>query len=212
MDSDIEKYINDHISPQGELLEELFRKTHTSVINPNMVSGHLQGKVLEMIVSMISPQLVLEIGTYTGYSAISMAGVMAEGSELHTIEVNDELYELSSTYISKAGMDHKIVMHTGDAKTIIPGLNMLFDLVFIDGDKREYTQYYNIVFPVLKTGGYIIADNVLWDGKVVNPKDNDPMTTGIRSFNKLVKSDPGVEQVILPLRDGLMLIKKLADR
>lgn len=212
MDRDLEKYINDYISPQGELLEELFRKTHTSVINPNMVSGHLQGKVLEMIVSMISPQLVLEIGTYTGYSAISMAGAMAEGSELHTIEVNDELYDLSSTFIKKAGLDHKIVMHTGDAKTIIPELDMLFDLVFIDGDKREYTQYYNTVFPVLKTGGYIIADNVLWDGKVVNSKDNDPMTTGIRSFNILVKNDPRVEQVILPLRDGLMLIRKLADR
>jgi len=211
MNRDLDKYIHDHISPQGELLEELYRKTYTSVINPNMVSGHLQGKVLEMIISMIRPLLVLEIGTYTGYSAISMAAAMAEGSELHTIEVNDELYELSSSYIKKAGLNDKIVMHTGDAKTIIPKIDMLFDLVFIDGDKREYPEYYNIVFPLVKPGGYIIADNVLWDGKVADKRATDPMTIGIREFNSLVKNDNRVEKVILPLRDGLMLIRKLGD-
>jgi len=211
MNRDLDKYIHDHISPQGKLLEELYRKTYTSVINPNMVSGHLQGKVLEMIISMIRPLLVLEIGTYTGYSAISMAAAMAEGSELHTIEVNDELYELSSSYIKKAGLNDKIVMHTGDAKTIIPKIDMLFDLVFIDGDKREYPEYYNIVFPLVKPGGYIIADNVLWDGKVADKRATDPMTIGIREFNSLVKNDNRVEKVILPLRDGLMLIRKLGD-
>lgn len=211
MKKSLEEYINNHISPESELLEELYRLTHTSVVNPNMVSGHLQGKVLEMIVSMVDPKTILEIGTYTGYSAISMAGAINDAAILHTIEVNDELHELSSSYIKRAGLSKKIVMHTGDAKTIIPEMHMQFDLVFLDGDKREYTQYYDIVFPFVKSGGYIIADNVLWDGKVADKKITDPMTSGIRDFNRLVKNDSRVEKVILPLRDGLMLIRKLSD-
>jgi caffeoyl-CoA O-methyltransferase len=211
VDNELEKYINDHISPESDLLAELYRLTHTSVINPNMVSGHLQGKVLEMLVRMISPKTILEIGTFTGYSAIAMAGAMKEGSLLHTIEANDELYEISSNFINRSGLSDKIIMHTGDAKTIIPGLNIPFDLVFIDGDKREYSEYYNLVFPLLSPGAYIIADNVIWDGKVYDSKADDPMTTGIRSFNQLVKNDSRVEQLILPLRDGLMLIRKMTD-
>jgi predicted O-methyltransferase YrrM len=208
MDSNLEKYIADHTSPESKLLQELYRKTYTSVVNPNMISGHIQGKVLGMIVSMLAPSAILEIGTYTGYSAISMAAAMPEGSELHTIEVNDELYDLSSSYINRAGLSDRITMHTGDAKIIIPGLRQKFDLVFIDGDKREYSEYYKLVFPLVKPGGYILADNVLWDGKVTDSMALDPMTSGIKSFNKLIRSDKRVEQVILPLRDGLMIIRK----
>lgn len=208
MDSKLEKYIADHTSPESELLNELYRKTYTSVINPNMISGHIQGKVLAMFVSMLAPEAILEIGTYTAYSAISMAAAMPENSELHTIEVNDELFELSSSYIKRSGLGKRIIMHTGDAKSIIPGLKKNFDLVFIDGDKREYSAYYKLVFPLVKPGGYILADNVLWDGKVTDSRALDPMTSGIKSFNKLVRSDERVEQVILPLRDGLMIIRK----
>lgn len=173
-----------------------------------MISGHLQGKVLGMLVSMLAPAAILEIGTYTGYSAISMAAAMPEYSELHTIEVNDELYELSSSYIKRSGFKDRIIMHTGDAKVIIPGLRKQFDLVFIDGDKREYSDYYKLVFPLVKPGGYIIADNVLWDGKVTDSRALDPMTSGIKNFNMLIRNDKRVEQVILPLRDGLMIIRK----
>ena len=212
MNKDLEKYISDYSSPEDQVLKELYRITHTSVINPHMVSGHLQGKVLEMLVSMINPSLVLEIGTYTGYSAISMALAMSEGSTLHTIEINDELYDLSSSFIKKAGLEDIIVMHTGDAKTIIPELNLNFDLVFIDGDKREYPAYYELVLSCLKPGGFILVDNVLWDGKVFDPGLNDPMTSGIKQFNRLIKNNPNLEQVILPLRDGLMLIRKKVDK
>lgn len=208
MDKRLEEYIRQHISPESRLLEDLYRKTYTSVVNPNMVSGHLQGKLLGMLVSMINPELVLEIGTYTGYSAISMALSLKKKAILHTIEINDELYDLSRSYIEKAGLKEKIIMHTGDAREIIPQLNMNFDLVFIDGDKREYTDYYNIVYPFVKKDGYIIADNVLWDGKVIDNNATDDMTKGIRDFNQLVKNDKRVENVILPLRDGLMLIRK----
>ena len=208
MNSSLEKYIADHTSPENKLLQELYRKTYTSVVNPNMISGHIQGKVLGMIVSMLAPSAILEIGTYTGYSAISMAAAMPEGSQLHTIEVNDELYDLSSSYIYRAGLSDRIIMHTGDAKIIIPDLIQEFDLVFIDGDKREYSEYYKLVFPLVKPGGYILVDNVLWDGKVTDSRALDPMTAGIKSFNKLIRSDKRVEQVILPLRDGLMIIRK----
>ena len=208
MEERIIKYIEEYSSPESDVLNELYRKTHTSVVNPNMVSGHIQGQVLGMLVSMIAPECVLEIGTYTGYSAISMATAMQEGSTLHTIEINDELHDLSSSFMRKAGVDKKIIMHTGDAKQIIPGLDFIFDIVFIDGDKREYPYYLEIILPKVKPGGFIIADNILWDGKVIDPEENDPMTTGIREFNKAVKNNPGLQQVILPVRDGLMLIRK----
>lgn len=208
MDNKLLDYIEEHISPESKLLEELYHKTYTSVVNPNMVSGHLQGKVLEMIVAMVNPKSILEIGTYTGYSAISMAGAMREGAILHTIEVNDELNDMSRSYIERAGLSNRIILHTGDAKMIIPEIKQTFDLVFIDGDKREYSQYYDIVFPYVNSGGFIIVDNVLWDGKVIDKKAGDPMTMGIREFNAKVKEDDRTEKVILPLRDGLMLIRK----
>ena len=208
MNRELEHYINDHISPEDQVLSDLFRKTHTSVVNPNMISGHLQGLVLRMIVNMISPLRILEIGTYTGYSAISMAKALPENGILHTIEINDELQELNMEYFIRAEVSGKIIAHTGDAKEIIPTIDETFNLVFIDGDKREYSEYYNLVFDKVTPGGYILADNVLWGGKVTDPDNNEAMTKGIREFNSAIKNDNRVEKVILPLRDGLMLIRK----
>ncbi len=208
MDIDIEKYILEITSPEDEILNELYRKTYTSVLNPNMISGHIQGKLLEMIVRMIRPSLVLEIGTYTGYSAISMARALSQDAMLHTIEINDELAEISREYVRKAGMEDKIVFHTGDALDIMKELELSFDLIFIDGDKRQYPQYYKLSFEKLKKNGYILADNVLWDGKVADPTKNDPMTNGIRRFNQVVKEDQRVEKILIPARDGLMIIRK----
>ncbi|MEE4115424.1 MAG: O-methyltransferase [Marinilabiliaceae bacterium] len=208
MEERISKYIEEHSSPESEVLHELYRKTYTSAVNPNMISGNIQGQVLGMLVSMSAPSKILEIGTYTGYSAISMALEMKQGSVLHTIEKNDELYELSCSFFKKAGVSDKIIMHTGDARDIIPTLDKDFDMIFIDGDKREYPEYLDLVLPHIKKGGFIIADNVLWDGKVCDLNTNDPMTLGIQKFNKLVKENSSLRQVILPLRDGLMLIRK----
>ena len=209
MDIDIEKYILDISSPEDEVLNELYRKTHTSVINPNMISGHLQGKLLEMLVRMVKPSLVLEIGTYTGYSAISMARALPPGALLHTIEINDELVDMCREYVKKAGLEEKIIIHTGDALEIMKKMDLSFDVIFIDGDKRQYTDYYRLAINILNKNGYILADNVLWDGKVADPARNDLMTQGIRRFNQVVKEDQGTEKIIIPARDGLMIIRKL---
>ncbi|MDT8401429.1 MAG: O-methyltransferase [Bacteroidales bacterium] len=209
MEIDIEKYILEISSPEDEILNELYRQTHNSVINPNMISGHIQGKFLEMLVSMIRPATMLEIGTYTGYSAISMARALPEGGILHTIEINDELEDICREYISRSGLQNKIVLHTGDALEILKKLDLSFDLIFIDGDKRQYPEYYGLAIKKLNQNGYIIADNVLWDGKVTDPSQNDPMTEGIRKFNRLVKEDQDIEKIIIPARDGLMIIRRL---
>jgi len=205
----IEQYILDHIGEETPLLKELYLETHRRVMNPNMLSGHIQCRLLSMLVRMINPATVLEIGTYTGYSAICIASAISEKSILHTIERNDELNEISSDFISRSGLSGKIVQHTGDARDIIAGIDSSFDLVFIDGDKREYTEYYEIVFDKIYHGGYIIADNVLWDGKVADEMEDDPMTEGIRRFNRRINTDSRVENSIIPIRDGIMLIRKL---
>jgi len=209
MTGSIEQYILDHIGEEPELLKELYLETHRTVVNPNMISGHLQGSLLAMLVKMINPTVVLEIGTYTGYSAICIASALGDNAILHTIERNDELAGFSSAYIKRSGLSEKIIQHTGDALEIIPGIESGFDLVFIDGDKREYNNYYDIVFDRIARGGYIIADNVLWDGKVLDTETTDPMTKGIRQFNQRIKNDHRVEKTIIPIRDGLMLIRKL---
>jgi len=208
MDIDIEKYILEISTPEDEILNELYRKTYTSVLNPNMISGHIQGKLLEMLVRMIRPSLVLEIGTYTGYSAISMARALPENGKLHSIEINDELADISSEYVQKAGLEDVIVLHTGDALDIMKEMKLLFDLIYIDGDKRQYPQYYELALDRLKRNGYILVDNVLWDGKVVDHGKNDPMTEGIQRFNQMVKEDQHVEKIIIPAMDGLMIIRK----
>ena len=209
MEKKAERYIREHSTPEDEVLAELYRQTHLYVVNPNMASGHLQGKLLEMISHMIQPSYVLEIGTYTGYSAICLARGLDPCGELHTIESNDELHEMSSRYIALAGVADRVTQHTGRAQDIIPTLNCTFDLVFIDGDKREYCEYYDLVFDRVRKDGFIIADNVLWGGKIdMEEAVKDPQGNGIVMFNEKIRSDDRVEKLILPLRDGLMIIHR----
>lgn len=205
----LEKYILEHTDPEGEVLKKLNRYTNTNVLNPNMISGHLQGKVLEMISRMIKPERILEIGTYTGYSAICLAKGLQKGGELITIDLNDELSDTSEEYIKKAGVEDLIQLLKGDALELVPEIPGLFDLVFIDGEKTEYTAYYQTVIDKVRPGGYILADNVLWGGKILDRESKlDESTKGILAFNELVTNDPRVINVLLPVRDGLMIIQK----
>ena len=205
----IEEYILNHSDDEDPVLAELNRETNLKILRPRMLSGHLQGKILEMISKMIRPEKILEIGTYTGYSAICLAKGLTEKGILHTIEINDELEEIITKYIQKSGLQNQINVHFGNALKIIPTINELFDLVFIDGDKREYLAYYELVLNYLKPGGFILADNVLWSGKVIELETpDDEYTKGIFDFNDFLKTDNRVEKVILPLRDGLTLIRK----
>ncbi len=208
IDKELSDYIQSHSSPEDHVLAELYRETFRKVLYPRMVSGNLQGKFLEFISRMIQPESVLEIGTFTGYSAICLAKGLKKDGILHTIEINDEIRPMIEKYIEKAGLQGKIILHTGDARQIIPQLNYEFDLVFIDGNKQQYLDYYHAVYPKTRKGGYIIADNVLWNGKVTKPA-RDKETTGIVAFNDYIKNDNTVEKLILPLRDGLMLIRKI---
>lgn len=206
----IEEYILNHSDKEDPILAELNRETNLKILRPRMLSGHLQGKVLEMISKMINPEKILELGTYTGYSAICLAKGLKNKGILHTIEINDELEEIILKYLQKIGVENKIKLHVGDALKIIPEINEQFDLVFIDADKREYLKYYNIVFDYVKPGGFILADNVLWSGKVIElDSPDDEYTKGILEFNEFIKNDDRVEKVILPLRDGLTLIRKI---
>lgn len=209
MDLDLEKYILEHIDKEEDVLHELDRFTHLNVLRARMLSGHLQGALLKMLCRMINPQVVLEIGTFTGYSAISMARGLNSNAHIHTIEVNDELESVIRSFFNKAGVSNQITLYIGDALDVIQKLNLNIDLVFIDGDKRQYPAYYNAVFPQLNQGGYILADNILWGGKVSQPNmPDDEYTKGIMDFNDMVKADERVEKVILPIRDGLTLIRK----
>ena len=204
-----EKYIIRNCTPEDPLLAELNRQTWLKILNPKMLSGHYQGKLLEMISCMINPSQILEIGTYTGYSAICMGRGLKEGGQLHTIDINDEIRDFAFDFIRKSGMQDKIIMHTGNALKIIPSLIGPFDLVFIDGEKSEYKEYYNLVFPKVRKGGFILADNVLWDEKVYRPEyDNDEYTVCIRDFNEMISRDERVDNLLLPVRDGLMIIRK----
>jgi predicted O-methyltransferase YrrM len=205
----IEEYILNHSDDEDPILAELNRETNLKILRPRMLSGHLQGKILEMISKMINPEKILELGTYTGYSAICLTKGLKENGILHTIEINDELEEVILKYFQKAEVENKIKLHFGDARTIVPEINEQFDLVFIDADKREYLEYYHIIFDFVKPGGFILADNVLWSGKVIKMKTpDDEYTKGIFDFNKFIKDDDRIEKVILPLRDGLTLIRK----
>ena len=209
----LEKYIHDHISPEEELLHELERETYLRIINPRMISGHVQGKLLEMLVRMHRPQRVLEIGTFTGYSALSMAAGLEEGAELHTCEVEDELEPLSQSFFDRSPHGHKIHLHIGSALEVAPTIGGEFDMVFIDGDKREYPEYYRMLMgdnggkPMIRSGSVLIADNILWYGKVVQPvAHNDRHTQALIEFNRMIREDERVENVILPIRDGLNVI------
>jgi len=208
-DKNLEKYILAHTRGEGEVLADLYRKTHIKFINPNMVSGHLQGASLTMISNMIAPEKILEIGTFTGYSAICLARGLKKNGRLDTIEKNDELKDFILSYFKKAGVEKQINLHIGNALDLVKELPGSYDLIFIDGAKREYSAYYNLVFEKVRPGGFIIADNVLWGEKVIDPEyKNDPFTKGIMEFNELVHNDARVENVIFPVRDGLMMLMK----
>ena len=205
----LEKYILEHIDEEDPVLKELDRETHLNVLGARMLSGHLQGKLLTMIAKMIRPKRILELGTFTGYSAICLARGLKKGGKLLTIEIDDELEILAKTFFEKAGLIQTIEQRIGSAIDIIPTLNEKFDLVFIDADKREYLQYYNLLIDRLDSGAYILADNTLWSGKVLDKPDaDDEHTRGIQQFNAAIKNDHRVEKVILPLRDGMTLIRK----
>lgn len=210
MTEELEDYILSHIDEEGEMLSRLDRETHLFHLRPRMCSGHLQGKLLKMFVRMIRPKNILELGTFTGYSALSLADGMTGDGELHTIEIDDELEDFIREHFENSPHADRLKLHVGDAREIIPQLGLTFDLVFIDANKRQYLEYYNLVFDYVTPGGFIIADNTLWDGKVVDyGKKLDAQTAGILEFNDFVACDKRVEKVILPLRDGLTLIHKL---
>lgn len=210
----LERYIHDLSAPEESLLHELDRETNLRAVAPRMLSGHIQGRLLEMLVRMARPQRVLEIGTFTGYSALSMAAGLEEGAELHTVEVDDEQEEFIRSYFARSPHGRKITLHIGSALDIVPKLGGEFDLAFIDGDKREYPDYYRMLMgddsgrPLVHSGSVLIADNILWSGKVVQPvAHNDRHTQALLEFNRMVAEDPRTENVILPLRDGLNLIR-----
>jgi len=208
----LEAYIASHTTPENEVLESITRDTYVHVLNPHMLSGHVQGRVLSMISWMIRPKRILELGTFTGYSALCLAEGLAEDGKLVTIEHNDELEETIRRNLAKSPISEKIELVIGDAKKILnrPCMVDTYDLVFIDADKREYCAYLDLVYPLVPVGGFILADNTLWDGHIIDPAyDKDKQTLGLRAFNDKVKEDNRFEQVILPLRDGLTLIRKV---
>lgn len=212
LEDKIADYIIDNSSPESVLLKELERKTNILTVQPRMMSGHIQGAILKMITHMFSPCRVAEIGTFTGYSAICMASAMREGSELHTIDINDEIAYIPEEYFQRSGLDKIIRQHIGSALDVIPRLGGVFDMVFMDGDKREYIDYYNMLMDgsYLRSGSIILADNVLWDGKVVDdsPKNlKDKYTSTIIEFNRKVSNDSRVEVIIMPFRDGMSIIR-----
>lgn len=210
MQEKLDEYILSHISPEDDYLYRLYRATQINLLRPRMASGHLQGQLLRMLCQMIRPQRVLEIGTYSGYSALSMASGMQEGTELVTFEINDEQEDFTRPWLEGSPFPPKINMIVGDIFSILPQMEGKFDLVFIDANKRQYCEYLDLVLPHLNSGAYIIADNTLWDGHVVDPAyDNDPQTQGVRAFNDRIATDPQFEKIILPLRDGLTIVRWL---
>lgn len=212
MDTTLESYILNHIDPEGDYLHRLYRATNIHTIHGRMASGHLQGRLLKMLVTMIRPRNILEVGTFSGYSAICMAEGLEEGGKVWTFEINDEQEDFTRPWIEGSPVSDKIKFIIGDAITMAPSLGVVFDMAFVDGDKRTYVETYEMAMSVLRRGGYIIADNTLWDGHVTDHAyDRDSQTAGIRRFNDHVAADPRVEKVILPLRDGLTIIRKISE-
>ena len=207
----LDEYILQHIDAESDYLKSLYRATHLHLLYPRMASGHLQGRLLKMLVTMIRPHRILEIGTYSGYSALCMAEGMPTDAEIHTFEINDEQEDFTRPWLENSPWGNRIHLHIGDALELVPQLGLRFDMAFIDADKRRYADYYEMVLPLLPSGGYILADNTLWDGHVLDehPAASDQQTLGIRRFNDLIAADSRVEKVILPLRDGLTIIRKL---
>lgn len=208
--TDINEYVLSHSDDEGPLLAALYRDANVNLLRPRMLAGHLQGRLLKMFCRMMRPRRVLEIGTYTAYATLCMAEGLEEGSLIHTIEINDEMEDFIRKYVSRSPHKGKIRVHFGDALDIIPRLDETFDLVFIDADKRQYSEYYDLAFPKVRRGGLILADNTLWSGKLTEEHvpAADRQTHGILDFNEKIKADGRVEKVLLPLRDGLTLIWK----
>jgi caffeoyl-CoA O-methyltransferase len=211
IDPILDKYVCEHTSPEGELLQKINRETHLEVLQPRMLSGHFQGRVLSMFSKMIRPQRILEIGTYTGYSALCLAEGLAEGGKLVTIDVNEELEDRVRGYFTDSDFGTKITYLIGDASELIPTIKERWDIVFIDADKQNYLNYYKLVFDSVAVGGYIIADNVLWSGKVCDDTKQDRETNILRDYNLYIHNDPRVEEVLFPIRDGLMMARKISE-
>ncbi|CAM4351134.1 O-methyltransferase [Zobellia nedashkovskayae] len=206
LSSDLEDYIQNHSEKEPKLLQELTRETHLKVVRPRMLTGHFQGRVLSVLSKIIYPKNILEIGTYTGYSALCLAEGMQKDGQLHTIDINEELQDIQERYFSRSAYKDQIIQHIGDAKNIIPKLETTFDLVFIDAEKKDYPDYFELVMEKTRPGSVILSDNVLWSGKVVEPVDKkDKVTPILLDFNKKLKEDPRIETVLLPIRDGLTL-------
>ena len=209
IDEKIEAYALAHSQPESEVLKKLNRDTHAHILMPRMLSGHMQGNLLSMLSKMIQPKQILEIGTYTGYSGIRLAQGLQEGGKLHTIDINEELEKMVRSFFNEAGLSNKINYYIGNALNIIPTLKETFDIVFIDADKKNYSAYYDLIFDKVRVGGYIIADNVLWSGKVLDASEKmDADTKAIDVFNKKIHNDSRVEHMLLPIRDGLMIVRK----
>jgi len=204
-----ERYLLDHSSPEDTVLEELSRHTYLKEVHPRMLSGHILGRFLQMFSYLVSPNKILEIGTFTGYSAICLARGLKPGGQLTTIEINDQLRKTSLHFFKKAGVSRKVLLINGDALKVIPTLSETFDLVFIDANKDDYIRYYDLVFDKVVPGGFILVDNVLWSGKVLIDPPPDQTTDIIQQFNHKISEDQRVENLLLPIRDGLMLIKKV---
>lgn len=212
MFENLDDYIAAHSSAEPKLLQKLNRQTHVKIINPRMLSGHIQGRILKMLTQMCGAKRVLELGTFTGYSALCFAEGLPQNGEVVTIDDNDELEEFADSFFQQSEHGHKITQLIGKALDVIPTLNGPFDIVFLDADKREYQAYFDAVFPLIPVGGYILADNTLWDGKVIQPiEPNDKQTISLLKFNESIANDSRVEVVILPLRDGLTLIRKIKN-
>lgn len=206
---DLDNYITDHSEDEPQLLQELSRETHQKILLPRMLSGHYQGRLLSVISKILNPKYILEIGTYTGYSALCLAEGLQKDGELHTIDINEELVDFQRKYFDKSDYGKQIHQHLGNALDIIPQFKMNFDLVFIDADKENYSHYFELVIDKLNPGGIILSDNVLWSGKVIETlKKDDKSTEALIIYNKLLKEDDRIETVLLPIRDGLTLSRK----
>jgi len=208
IDSKIEEYALNYCDPESELLKELNRQTHLNIMQPRMLSGHLQGRILSSYSKAIKPNCILEIGTYTGYSALCLAEGLTSNGVLHTIDLNEEIASFTQKFIDKSDFNDKIKFHIGDALEIVPEIDLKWDLVFIDADKENYSNYFDLVIEKVHSGGLIIADNVLWSGKVLEPNNNDFETQAIKNFNNKVQSDSRISNLLMPIRDGMMIMIK----
>lgn len=210
MTAELDQYILDHIDAEGEYLHALWRDTQLRLAYGQMASGHLQGRLLKMLVQMIAPRMLVELGTFSGYSALSMAEGLQPGAELHTFEIFDEMEDFVRPWFERSEYADRIHLHIGDAMELVPQMNVEWDMAFVDADKRRYVEYYEMLLPRIRKGGFMLVDNTLWYGRVLeeHPRASDLQTNAIKAFNDLVAADGRVEKVILPLRDGLTLIRK----